>query len=479
MHVVLYVLDALRYDHLGCYGYSRDVSPNIDAIAHDGVLFENCFTATTWTRPVAATILTGTYPAVHQTRSRQEMFSTPLARLPEVLKTAGFKTAAFCTMGNIASDIGFGRGFDKYYDLFRDPGILVKRRKLNTIDEALLHASASEIALPLAEDVHEYLFPWLEKNKESNTFSLVWSIETHVPYTAPAAFRRFSQPSSSLDEGGREDIRGAGAADAQRLIDLYDDEISYNDHCIGQIVDHLKMLRIYDETLFIILGDHGEAFYEHGVYTHGHAPYEEVIHVPLIMKLPYGQNAGGRIQAIVELIDIYPTVIEAAGIAHATIGKFVQGHSLLPLVDGTLVQVRDYAFSDTQTLEVHNRYFSVRGRRWKYIQLQRPKRNASTIASTIKRILERRLAFKILRNPRHFLRNYFKKSDKHLFDLISDPDERVNLAAQRPDLVTKFRRLLIEWQVKNEELATQIGDVPANYKEEESLRQHLEKLGYL
>jgi len=481
MHIIIYVLDALRADHLSCYGYERQTSAHIDALAHEGVIFENCFTSTTWTRPVAASILTGTYPGVHHTRSRHDMFSANLSRLPETLKAGGFKTAGFSTMGNIASEIGFDRGFDRYYDLFRDPAILDRRRKLDAAEEGLMHAPDQAIALPRAEDVNDYLFPWLEENRTANTFSFIWSIETHVPYKAPDEFRRFSNTASLRpEEGEREDVRSAGPHDRERLMALYDDEIYYNDYCIGQIVNQLKSLGIYDHTLFIVVADHGDAFYEHGTYAHGHAPYEELIHVPLVMKLPGSQYAERRVAGLVELIDIFPTIMAVAGLPPGMAGStFVQGHNLLPLVDDAHDQVREYVFSDTQSLEIGNRYLSVRGQRWKYIELQQPGRDRRTLIKTMRHIVQRGIIFDILHSPRHYLRHYLRGSNQYLFDLEADPGEKRNLAAERPDLVTQIRQRLEEWQQRNDEVAQQVGSLPYSYEESESLRRHLEKLGYM
>ena len=156
MHIIIYVLDALRADHLSCYGYHRNTTPNIDALVERGVLFENCFTATTWTRPVAASILAGVYPEVHKTRTRYDTFSTRLNTIAEVLTKGGYKCAGFSTMGNIASEIGFSRGFEQYFDLFRDPDILAKRKGLDPVDEGLLHTTDQKMALPIAEDINGF-----------------------------------------------------------------------------------------------------------------------------------------------------------------------------------------------------------------------------------------------------------------------------------------------------------------------------------
>jgi len=409
------------------------------------------------------------------------MLTSNIARLPQILKGDGFKTAAFSTMGNVASDIGFDVGFDQYYDLFRDPDILAKRRGLDPNQEVLVHVKDEKIALPRAEDINNFLFKWLKENRGSNTFCFVWSIETHVPYSAPTEFRKFSRRLElGPKEGERDDIRSAGAEDRQRLINLYDDEIYYNDYCIGQIVNHLKHLQVYDDTLIIITGDHGDAFYEHNVYAHGHAPYDEVIRVPLIMKFPQGRFRGQRVPALVELIDIFPTVVAAAGLDPVQKDNhYVQGHNLLKLLNGYCSTVRGHTFSDTRALEIHNRYLSARNLRWKYIQVQAPKRDGRTFARTLQHVIKRQMILKILRSPLHFLRNYLKGGNEFLFDLESDPEERYNLARQKKEILNQLREVLKDWERGNLDLAEQVGRSHGKYREDEEIRKHLEKLGYM
>ena len=481
MHIILYVLDALRADHLGCYGYARDTSPNIDAIAKDGILFENCYTATTWTRPVAASLLTGVYPAVHQTRNRSEMFATSLLRLPALLGQAGFKTAGFTTMGNIAGNIGFNRGFDQYIDIYKSPEILRKRQRLDPVAAAMVHAQGEEIVLPLAEDINPYLLNWLDENSANDTFSFVWSIQPHVPYNAPPKYRKFSPKMlSRSNEGQQDDIRGANEGDRARLINLYDDEIVYNDACLGRIVNHLKTKKLYDDTAIFIIGDHGEAFYEHGVYFHGHAPYEEVVHVPLIVKLPKGVHAGARVKGLAALVDLLPTIAEVAKVELPADNR-VQGKNLLPLAAGKTGSVRQYVFSDTQALDIHNRYLSVRDAQYKYIRVDRPKRDGRTLLTTIKHVFERGLLFHILLKPRHFLRTYFRRENELLFDLVADPFEQINLLRQQPAEANRLRLILDEWMQENERLAAGVSSLEddISYEENEMLRQHLKELGYI
>jgi arylsulfatase A-like enzyme len=479
MHVILYVLDALRADHLSCYGYERLTSPHIDSLARDGVIFTNCFTSTTWTRPVAASLLTGTYPGVHLTRTRYEKFSSHLASMPEIFAAGGFETAAFNCMGNLASEIGFNRGFDTYLDLFREPNILEKRRNMSASD-IIVNSDAENIALPLAEDVNKYFFDWLEKKKTANTFSFIWTIDTHEPYQPLNEFRRYSKPTKVSNEGDTDDIRRATAKDRQRLIDLYDDEIYYNDNWIGEIIHFLREKGIYEEALFVVTGDHGEAFYDHGVYSHGHMPYDEIIRVPLIIKFPSNRYSDREIGGLVELIDIFPTLISYAGLdSKIPPDTQVQGEDLLPLVEGSCEEVRDFCYSDTQTVSYHNRYLSVRGKKWKYIKLQKPLRNRDTINRTLRHIILRGLLINILRSPRHFFRNFFQSADEFLFDLELDPGEKDNLYSSNHELVDHFRDILNQWILDNESNVDQSGFSPLSFEESELLQRHLEELGYM
>lgn len=482
MHIIIYVIDALRADHLSCYGYNRDTSPNIDQLSRDGVLFESCCTPATWTRPVAASILTGVYPIVHKTRMRNERLEKSIVRLPQVLGNEGYKTIGIVSMGNLAGELGFDQGFDNYLELFRDPYIIEMRDKwdlqrndlLNMLDENIV-----DIALPLAEDINDKLFPWLEEYKAVDTFIFLWSIEPHAPYSPPDEYRRYSSKPTEASEGWPEDLRSASESDRQRLINLYDDEIYYNDRCIGELVRFTKKIGIYDDTWFIIVGDHGEAFYEHGVYSHGHLPFEEVVHVPMIMKLPDNRFNDKRIEALVTLIDIFPTISENLGRNLSSEQPLVQGVDLMPLISGDEEQVHEFVFTDTQALEVHNRYISIRDKQWKLIQIQSPQRDKRAIEKLIKYVYKSGLIFQILRSPRHFIRNYFTKERDYLFNLDEDPQELKNLFNIHTNITNHLKRELTDWKRENQILAKQVNTSDDLYEESDVLKNHLEKLGYL
>lgn len=480
MHIILYILDALRADHLGCYGYSRQISPNIDQLAAEGSLFENCFTSSTWTRPVAASILTGTYPLVHAVRTRNDQFVEKLYRLPEMFSDIGYKTAAFNTMGNLASKLGFSSGFDQYHDLFYEEQILQRRENLLE-SEILRNNSSKEIGLPLAEDVNEYLFCWLKKNLQENTFSFIWSIDPHEPYDPPIEYRKFSSKTpSKSDEGQTSDIRSAGKEDRERIINLYDDEIRYSDYCIGELIRFLKANDIYDETLILLCGDHGDAFFEHGFYSHGHMPYDEIIHVPFIMKLPKSKYKGIRVKQLVELIDIFPTL---AAFVDCDIkqskNSLVQGYNLIPLLSGNNEKLRDFVYSDSQTLPIHNRYLSIRDERWKYMRILGPTKDIQTITKTVLYMFSNDLWLKLIKSPRHFIKNFVKEKNEFLFDIRSDPGEKKDVLGKNPEKADKYRASLNQWMTQNAELAEWIGTKRLDAVESELLKVHLEKLGYL
>jgi arylsulfatase A-like enzyme len=475
MHIIIYVLDCLRSDHLSCYGYHRQTSPNIDRLARDGVIFENACAQATWTRPSAASILTGTYPDVHRTRTINDAFSGDIATLPEVLSENGFKSYAFSAMGNVSSVLGFDRGFQRFHDLYRDPS-LIKKRHTSTIEKEKLcyENKGSKVALPLAEDINDFLFPYLDKKPGTDQFLFVWSIDTHDPYAPPRETARFSDPDyepgmdgvSAYRKVKRRVKKNTNKRDVQHLVDLYDDEICYNDYHIGRLTQKLKDLGIYDETLFIVAGDHGDAFndYDRGRFGHGGMPYEESLRVPLICKLPRSRYAGQKIGSMVQLIDIMPTVLDYLNrfcCMHCEEAERVSGKSLIPLMTGEKQAVHEYVYSQTQVDDTLSSYCSLRSSRWKYILLERPKWSWQNIRA----------------HPKHFLRTHFLWDREQLYDLENDRGETRNLAQQHKKLTCQFRHRLIELWASNKK---KYRDISACRAEIDSHTEtQLRSLGYM
>jgi arylsulfatase A-like enzyme len=382
-------------------------------------------------------------------------------------------------MGNIASEIGFGRGFDDYFDIFRHPDILAKRRHLNAAKEGLIHDIDQEIGLPRGEDINLFLLPWLSQGQGANSFSFVWSIETHVPYRAPRRFRRFAM-NLKAHEGERQHIRSAGLADRQRIIDLYDDEIYYSDHCFGHLIEFLKSSGEYEDAFILVSGDHGDGFYEHGFYAHGTLPFEELSRVPLIVKFPGGRFAGQRISALVSLLDIFPTLIEMMQLEVPSVENFnLQGRNLLPLLTGAVDHVHENVFTETQSLEINNRYVSVRSSDHKYIRVRKAQQDNNRILKQFRHLLKRGMILDLLRSPQHFLRSYIRSSrNEYLFDLRVDEKEENNLAGSRRDLIERYRDILEEWERENEDLVRILGEEVYTIEEGRVLKEHLRNLGY-
>jgi len=481
MKIILYVLDALRADHLSCYGYSRETSPNIDALAKESVLFEQAFSPSTWTRPVAASLLTGVYPPVHKVQARRDVFSTSWPRLPELLQTHGYQTVGLSAMGNISAMMGFEKGFNQYFDLYKEPSLVDKRPATTGRDEELLAEMDIEVALPLAEDLNNFFLPWLQKNGSSDCFAFIWSIDTHIPYNPPDGFSKFvdSDYQGPID-GSRESLPLVKKEDdLQHLINLYDSEIYYNDCCLGKLIKKIKELGIYDDTLLIITGDHGDAFNEHERLTHGHAPYDELIHVPLIMKFPQSQYRDKRLKAMVSLLDIMPTILDLVGINHENL--LLQGKSLFSLIEETVESVHDYLFSETRTWDMQKCFYGIRTQNLKYINILSPSRSLSHFRSLWQYIRKVRTFAKILCHPVYYLKRYRNSANEMLFDLQRDPDEMENLINQSPEHIATFKKQLDKWiqscEALVEQQKTSLSSETIDF--DSKTEQHLRELGYI
>lgn len=481
MHIILYVLDALRADHLTCYGYERETSPNIDRLAAHGVVFRSCFAPATWTRPTAASILSGAYPSTHGVQTRTNTFSPKVPRLPELLAEAQFNTTAISAMANISLAGGFGKGFGDFVELFRDEGLMARRHVSTAAEEGVEQFEGdTNVVLPRSEDINKEFLRWLDRTGDRDSFAFLWSIDTHAPYEPPSPFSLFADEDYQGDvDGSRESLMKATREDAGRLIDLYDGEIRYNDYHIGQLVQALHRRGLYDDALIIMTADHGEVFSEHGLFSHGTIPYEELIHVPLIVKFPQSRFAGREVNALVELIDILPTTLDWLDLdGYEQIGS-VQGRSLLPLLRGEEVELREHVYSETDSGSSLNAYLSVRGERWKYIEVRPPATSARSLTSLVKYVIEQRLVAKILRRPLWFLRRHTPRQRRMLFDLVNDESEQHNLVSKNAGEANRLRDALLAWQTRNQAIAQSIAAQPYDFEEDETIRQHLEKLGYL
>jgi arylsulfatase A-like enzyme len=317
---VIIGVDTLRSDHLGCYGYERETTPNIDRFASGGTLFENVYSQSPWTLPSFATVFTSLYPSQHGAGSLETRMRTSFPPLAMILLKNGYSTGAIINAPALKRQFGINRGFE-FYDV-NPPG--VERR---------------------AETVTEDALAWIDANSDGPFFAFVHYFDPHLSYSPPQPFDTRFDPDYSgrigrafdLTEfpGTRtnnfEELRVLTDADWNHIVSLYDGEIAYTDQAVAALIEGLEERGLRDNTLLVFLSDHGEEFFEHEGFEHGHTLYNELLKVPLILSLPGVIPQGKRIEQPVRLLDVMPTALDVMGIPP---GTHVEGVSLEPLIAG-------------------------------------------------------------------------------------------------------------------------------------------------
>jgi len=305
-NILLYVVDTLRADHLSCYGYERNTSPRVDRFASENGIYINAYAGSSWTRPSAASIFTGLMPKNHTTIGNKDRLPDQLVTLAEILKQAGYYTCGVSANGNLSHEFGFDQGFDSFAsnDAFKkEPGTRdihsdqVTSRALGLLDE------------------------YVGEGERKPLFLLVWTIDPHEPYAPPPGVDQLF----SIDEFEEIDTYKSKLLDSIRRGEItptpsqveymkarYDQEIAFNDHSWGVLLEKWKELGFYDNSVVIFTSDHGEEFFEHDGVGHGRTLYDDQIRIPLIIKsdrIERGEHSGR-----VQLIDLYPTIIDTLGI---------------------------------------------------------------------------------------------------------------------------------------------------------------------
>ena len=278
-NIVLITIDTARADHMGFLGSKAGLTPNLDALARQGVVFSNAYAHVPLTTPSHATILTGTYPQFNHLNDLGTPLAKDLPYLPDILHQRGYRTAAFVGSQVLdpksAAVPGFERGFDTY-----DAGFHSRRS-----GEDRYHSVERRAMV-----VVEHALTWIGQQPHGPLFVWVHLYDPHDPYDPPPLFK----------------ARYAAAP--------YDGEIAYVDFAVGKLLTALRSRGLYEGSLIAVAADHGEAFGEHGERSHGFFLYDETLHVPLLIKLPGGQSLGWRIADRVGLVDLAPTILKKVGI---------------------------------------------------------------------------------------------------------------------------------------------------------------------
>jgi len=302
---VLILIDTLRADHLGCYGYNRDTSPGIDALAKEGLLFSNFCAQASWTKPSTATILTSLRSYDHGAVNRFDLLSDRVWTISEELKEEGYKTGAFIANGWIGNPhFNFNQGYDHFM-------------KVNGVDYD---------EKGMADEVMQRAIEWVALNGEKPFFLFIHLIDPHSPYTPPPDLAaRFDRGYTGdvkpyhVDPKNKKDPSGFSSdtltpEDLNHLIDLYDAEIAFADSEINSFMLGLEALDLRSSTVVMVTSDHGEEFHDHDGLEHGKTLYEEQLRVPLIIAGP-GVDAKRRtFDPIVRHLDIAPMILGIAGL---------------------------------------------------------------------------------------------------------------------------------------------------------------------
>ena len=336
-NVVLISLDTTRADRLGCYGDSGASTPAIDGLAAGGVLFSQAAAPAPLTLPSHSSIMTGLYPTYHGVRlNGTAALGQNQTTLAEVFADRGYQTGAFVGAFVLDRRWGLNQGFATYDDQF-------DLKKFKHLDLAAVQRPGSEVM--------DAAFAWLERHRNVPFFTWIHLYDPHTPYDPPEPFR--SQFTSRGPAG------------------LYDGEIAYADRQVGRLVSWLAGAGLDDRTLVVVVSDHGEGLGSHGEGTHGYFVYDYAVRVPFIVRTPFDELEGVRVDTQVSLVDVFPTVLALAGIEPR---EQVHGRSLLPLMFGREDAEPAHAYSESMAPNLQYGWSplrSLRTPRYKLIQAPR------------------------------------------------------------------------------------------------------------
>jgi arylsulfatase len=290
--IVVFTLDTLRADHLGCYGYFRDTSPHIDRFAEQAVLFENATTPVSSTLPAHVSLWTSLHPIESGIQSNQIRFELPAdgstSLFAAELQERGWATAAFVSATPVKRESGIAVGFD----FFDQPGVESRQRTADVVTRRALE--------------------WLERPPERPWFLWLHYFDPHTPHAAPIEYQTFRSNEPELIRFLQERAFASDhVARAQGWHNAYDAEIRFMDAQIERVLERLRELGVWERATVVMVGDHGEGLGQHGVWKHGRL-HNEQLFVPLILKLPERLGiAPGRRSELVSLLDIVPTLVQS------------------------------------------------------------------------------------------------------------------------------------------------------------------------
>jgi arylsulfatase A-like enzyme len=428
-NVLVITLDTTRADHLGCYGRARVKTPALDRLAAEGTLFEHAFTPVPSTFPSHSSLFTGLYPASHGVHDNAVYFlGDEATTLAELLHSQGHATAAFVSAFVLDRQFGLAQGFDRYDDAVDRP---LMATDVSKIPKGLDPARKKwEVTIATAyqrrgDATTKAALEWLGGLGTQPFFLWVHYFDSHQPYQPPPPWDRAYDPDYRGAMDGdqrrfwRDRERGAiGRADLDHMIALYDGEISWLDEQVGRLLDGLRQVGRFDETLIVVVADHGEGLGEHSqLFEHNSEIYDETVRVPLLVRRPDASARGERVGALVRTLDVAPTILEWLRLP-AEPG--MQGRSLLAFTDADAArreaaegpgEILLEALRERQVNVVSTSLLGLRGETFKAIATLDP-------AGTVQKF--------------------------ELYDFAAEGGERRDVAASQPEKAAKLRARLLE-----------------------------------
>jgi len=353
-NILFITMDALRPDYMGCYGYKRNTTPNIDKFAKDAVIFTQAVSVSCHTAPSNASLVSSVYPNVHHVSNWKIALSSDLPVLPQILQKHGYKTAFFSNQLGFCWMDGFNRGFDTFN--------LLMSKMWNT---------GRKVA-----DITDSAIGWLRRNKNKRFFLWVYYLDPHGPYNPSVPYDKLFVNDGKLvpdktlpickdlhSQKGCNCIpyylKRGNIRSVNFYISQYCGEIREDDDCVGRLLKELKRLRLDKDTIIVINSDHGEAMGEHNQYfSHALFLYDESIRIPLIFRYSRLKTCVNKLTPQVSIIDITPTILDLLRIK---IPSSMQGVSLKPIILGSSRYFREFSFGEWLDK------IYIRSKRWKLI----------------------------------------------------------------------------------------------------------------
>lgn len=437
-NLMLIVVDTLRADRLGCYGYKRNTTPRLDSIAAESILFERFYAASPWTAPSFGTIFTGVSPAIHRTgrwlrkkgADTKQIGRVVLHPLNPRIPTIGelfddFFTVGIFTNAFLKPKLGFSRGFDRFDQV---DGLAVGTRRAKKVTDRAIKQLSKRGDRPFMFVVH-YFDPHTAYDP------LPQDKKRFLDVPPPSDYVKAPFGPRNREQKKADDV---SAEEKAYIIGLYDAEVFHVDKHIGRLIDYMKKQGLFENTWLVITADHGEEHYDHGGFNHGHQYEDEVVRVPLIIRAPGGKwGAGVRVQTSARHVDLVPTFLEWF---KKKLPPFLEGKSLMPILKGKETRHRDaymeYPLSPKETYA----YFDGR--------------------------------YKIIKN--------IPQKITYAYDLHIDPGERKKIKGRR-SLLKRLEKKIEKYYEKRNRLKarTDAGSDTSGYAFSDDTKEALKNLGYL